>query len=203
MVLTVSDWYHEQMPVLLKSFISVTNPTGAEPIPKSALFNDTQNLTTAVEPGKTYMFRIINIGAFAGQYIWFEGHTMQIVEVDGIYTNEAAADMIYVAAAQRYSVLLTTKNDTSTNFAYVASMDQVCFKDPISCLSLTVTRLYSTPFLQRSIRMSQVGSSTMTPPRYRLRLSSTPSTTSTTFSSFLQTTSLSSQTLTTRSPSPS
>ena len=114
------------MPVLLKSFISVTNPTGAEPIPKAALFNDTQNLTTAVEPGKTYMFRIINIGAFAGQYIWFEGHTMQIVEVDGIYTNEAAADMIYVAAAQRYSVLITTKNDTSTNFAYVASMDQVC-----------------------------------------------------------------------------
>lgn len=120
------------MPVLLKSFISVTNPTGAEPIPKSALFNDSQNLTTAVEPGKTYMFRIINIGAFAGQYIWFEGHTMQIVEVDGIYTNEAAADMIYVAAAQRYSVLITTKNDTSTNFAYVASMDQVYSKTPLA-----------------------------------------------------------------------
>ena len=116
------------MPVLLKNFISVTNPTGAEPIPKAALFNDSQNLTTAVEPGKTYMFRIINVGAFAGQYIWFEGHTMQIVEVDGIYTNEAAANMIYVAAAQRYSVLITTKNDTSTNFAYVASMDQVCKK---------------------------------------------------------------------------
>lgn len=116
------------MPVLLKSFISVTNPTGAEPIPKAGLFNDSQNLTTAVEPGKTYMFRIINVGAFAGQYIWFEGHTMQIVEVDGIYTNEAAANMIYVAAAQRYSVLITTKNDTSTNFAYVASMDQVCLK---------------------------------------------------------------------------
>jgi len=109
----------------MKSFISVTNPTGAEPVPEAALFNDTQNLTTAVEPGKTYMFRIINMGAFAGQYLWFENHTMQIVEVDGIYTEQAAADMIYITAAQRYSVLITTKNDTSTNFAYVASMDEV------------------------------------------------------------------------------
>jgi iron transport multicopper oxidase len=71
------------------------------------------------------MFRIINMGAFASQYFWIEGHTMQIVEVDGIYTQEAAADMIYLTAAQRYSVLVTTKNDTSANFAYVSSMDEV------------------------------------------------------------------------------
>ena len=113
------------MPDLLKGFISVVNPTGAEPVPKAALFNETQNLTTPVEPGKTYLFRIINVGAFAGQYLWFEGHTMQIVEIDGIYTKQAAADMIYLTPAQRYSVLITTKNDTSTNFAYTASMDQV------------------------------------------------------------------------------
>lgn len=123
--MTVSDWYHDQMADLIKGFISVTNPTGAEPVPKAALFNDTQNLITPVEPGKTYLFRIINIGAFAGQYVWFEGHTMQIVEVDGIYTRQAPTDMIYLTAAQRYSVLITTKNDTSTNFAYSASMDQV------------------------------------------------------------------------------
>ena len=181
----------------------MTNPTGAEPIPKAALFNDSQNLTTAVEPGKTYMFRIINVGAFAGQYIWFEGHTMQIVEVDGIYTNEAAANMIYVAAAQRYSVLITTKNDTSTNFAYVASMDQVCLKTLHQLHQLNITRLCSTPFLRHSIQMSQAGSFTMKPRRYRLLLSSTPSIPSTTSSSSLQTTSLSSQNPTTRFPSPS
>lgn len=109
----------------MKQFISVTNPTGAEPVPDAALFNDTQNLTTPVQPGKTYMFRIVNIGAFAGQYFWIEGHTMRIVEVDGVYTDAAEADMIYLTAAQRYSVLVTTKDDASTNFAYVASMDEV------------------------------------------------------------------------------
>ncbi|KAL9135531.1 MAG: hypothetical protein Q9175_003285 [Cornicularia normoerica] len=127
MVLTVSDWYHDQIPKLMKSFISVTNPTGAEPVPKSALMNDTYNATTPVEPGKTYMFRIINVGAFAGQYFWFEGHTMRIVEVDGIYTEAAEAELIYITAAQRYSVLVTTKNDTSTNYAFVGSMDKSLF----------------------------------------------------------------------------
>lgn len=126
-VLTLSDWYHDQMPGLLKWFISYANPTGAEPVPDSALMNETQNLTVSVEPGKTYMFRIINIGAFAGQYLWFEEHTMRIVEVDGIYTEPADADMIYLTAAQRYSVLITTKNETSSNYAFVGSMDEDLF----------------------------------------------------------------------------
>ena len=87
--------------------------------------NDTQNMTIPVEPGKTYMFRMINMGAFAGQYLWFEGHTMRIVEVDGIYTEPAEAETIYITTAQRYSVLVTMKNNTNSNFAIVSSMDQV------------------------------------------------------------------------------
>ena len=31
LVLTLSDWYHDQMPGLIAGFLSVTNPTGAEP----------------------------------------------------------------------------------------------------------------------------------------------------------------------------
>lgn len=124
-VLEVSDWYHEQISTLMKSFISYTNPTGAEPVPDAALMNNTQNATISVQPGKTYMFRIINVGAFAGQYFWIEGHTMRIVEVDGVYTEAAEAAMIYLTAAQRYSVLVTMKNETSSNYAFVASMDQV------------------------------------------------------------------------------
>ncbi|KAL9632391.1 MAG: hypothetical protein Q9204_003814 [Flavoplaca sp. TL-2023a] len=127
LVLTLSDWYHDQMPPLISRFMSYANPTGAEPVPNSALMNETQNLDIKVEPGKTYMFRIINIGAFAAQYLWFEGHTMKIVEVDGIYTEAAEADMIYLTAAQRYSVLVTMKDDASSNFAIVGSMDQDLF----------------------------------------------------------------------------
>ena len=47
LVLTLSDWYHDEMPTLLKSFINVANPTGAEPgesiiITRSTETNDHQ-----------------------------------------------------------------------------------------------------------------------------------------------------------------
>lgn len=123
--ITLSDWYHDEMPGLINFFLSYKNPTGAEPVPNSALMNDTQNLTVSVEPGKTYFFRMTNIGAFAGQYFWIEGHTMRVIEVDGVWTEPADTDMIYLTAAQRYGFLVTMKNDTSKNFAMVGSMDEV------------------------------------------------------------------------------
>jgi len=125
LVMTVSDWYHDEMPGLLSFFMSRVNPTGAEPVPKSALLNETQNLKIPFDAGKTYLFRVINIGAFSGQYLWFEGHNMTILEVDGVYTHPAEATMIYLSAAQRCSFLVTAKNDTSANFPIVASMDTV------------------------------------------------------------------------------
>ncbi|KAI1360054.1 Cupredoxin [Xylaria arbuscula] len=138
-VLSVSDWYHEQMAILLPAFNNKGNPTGAEPVPQAALFNETQNLTVAVQPGKTYLFRMVNIGAFAGQYIWFEGHNMTIVEVDGVYHKPAVAEMIYLSAAQRCSFLLTTKNETTANYAFVASMDTTLFDTLPEDLNYNVT----------------------------------------------------------------
>ncbi|TVY31799.1 Iron transport multicopper oxidase [Lachnellula subtilissima] len=127
MVISLSDWYHDEMATLIPQFINVANPTGAEPVPDAALMNDTQNLIVPVTAGKTYLFHFVNIGAFAGQYVWFEGHNMTIVEVDGVYTDEAEAETIYIAAAQRYSVLIKTKNETTTNYPIIASMDTSLF----------------------------------------------------------------------------
>jgi iron transport multicopper oxidase len=113
------------MQVLFPKFMSKANPTGGEPVPQAALFNDTQNLTVAVRPGKTYLFHVANVAAFAAQYIWFEGHNVTIIEVDGVYTEKAEAEMIYLSAGQRCSFMVTTKNETSTNYAFVGSMDTV------------------------------------------------------------------------------
>jgi iron transport multicopper oxidase len=115
------------MPELLDQFVSYQNPTGAEPVPDSVLMNDTQSLQVAVQPRKTYFLRIANVGAFASQYFWIEGHNMTIIEVDGVYTEPASANMIYLTAAQRYGVLVTTMNDTSANFPIMSSMDLVRF----------------------------------------------------------------------------
>ena len=154
------------MPDLLSTFISPLNPTGAEPVPDAALMNDTQNATISVQPGKTYMFRIVNMAAFAAQYLWIQDHQMQIVEVDGIYTTPAIADMIYITAAQRYSVLVTMKNDTSANFPITGSMDQVSLRLLPKKL-INNDRIYSTRCPIHLIRMSLAGSSTIRAKSFR------------------------------------
>ena len=66
LVLTFSDWYHDEIPGLLRHYLSPhQNPDAAEPVPYSAVFNEVQNASLGVEPGKTYLVRIISMAAFA------------------------------------------------------------------------------------------------------------------------------------------
>ncbi|RCI17106.1 hypothetical protein L249_2344 [Ophiocordyceps polyrhachis-furcata BCC 54312] len=127
LVLTLSDWYHDEMQTLIPRFLSKNNPTGAEPVPNAALINETQNLDVRVKPRRKYLLRIVNMGAFAAQYFWIQGHSMSIVEVDGVYTKPAEANIIYLSAAQRVSVIVETRAESSANFPIVASMDTQLF----------------------------------------------------------------------------
>ncbi len=52
---------------------------------------------------------------------------MQIVELDGVYHEPTEVDMLYLTPAQSMGVLLTTKNDTSQNYAVVTAMDRDLF----------------------------------------------------------------------------
>ncbi|KAL2427376.1 Iron transport multicopper oxidase fetC [Exophiala dermatitidis] len=126
LVLTVSDWYHQQMTELIPKYVGGGMMT-MEPVPDANLLNDTHNMQVSVQPGKTYLVRMINMGAFAGQHVWIEGHTMTIVEIDGIYTQPTETEMIYLASAQRCSFLLTTKAESSKNYPIVASLDRSLF----------------------------------------------------------------------------
>ncbi|RLV89401.1 Iron transport multicopper oxidase FET3 [Spathaspora sp. JA1] len=122
-VLTVAEFYHDTYDVLDPKFMSRFNPTGAEPIPQNFLFNETMNSTWRVEPNKTYFVRIVNIGMFVSQYLWMQDHEFTIVEVDGIYVEKNSTDLIYITVAQRYGVLITTKNQTDTNYAFMSRVD--------------------------------------------------------------------------------
>jgi len=124
-VVTVSDWYHELVEDIAPSFLSLYNPTGAEPIPNAFLFNDTFNTSIPVRPNTTYLIRLINIGAFVAQYFYIEDHTFRIVEIDGVYTEPTEADTLYISVAQRYSILVTTKNSTEKNYPIVTVADSV------------------------------------------------------------------------------
>ncbi|KAK4205798.1 putative precursor of iron transport multicopper oxidase FET3 [Triangularia verruculosa] len=129
-LLTVSDWYRQPMPELIDKFISKTNPSGAEPVPDLGLFNDDISALIKVKPSTTYRFDVINMGAFANVYLWFEGHNMTVIMIDGVYTQLVETSMIYVTPGQRYSFLITTKAGAKANFPFVASMDLNLFDKP-------------------------------------------------------------------------
>lgn len=122
-VLTVSENYHKTTFELMPLFLSRFNPTGAEPIPQNVLFNDSRNVTWNVEPNKTYFVRIINVGMFVSQYLFIEDHEFEVVEVDGVYVEKNTTQTLYITTAQRYGVLIKTKNSTDKNYAFMANMD--------------------------------------------------------------------------------
>lgn len=101
--------------------------SGTSPSPTTAKVGFNENATLPFTPGKTYRLRVINTSAFSAFYFWIDGHEMRIIEADGIDTQESPIDLLSVTVAQRYSVLVTARNDTSNNWIIHANMDTVMF----------------------------------------------------------------------------
>ncbi|KAA8897715.1 hypothetical protein TRICI_006678 [Trichomonascus ciferrii] len=139
LTVTLSDWYHELIENIDPDFLSLYNPSGAEPVPQAMLFNESQRSSIPVEPNKTYLLHIINIGAFSSQYFYIEDHDMEIVEVDGVYTERKKTDLIYITAAQRYTVLVKTKDNKDKNYPIVTIFDSSLFDVIPSDLGLNQT----------------------------------------------------------------
>ncbi|CCE65542.1 hypothetical protein TPHA_0L01890 [Tetrapisispora phaffii CBS 4417] len=137
--LEIGEWYHKTSGELMPAFMNLFNPTGAEPIPQNLIINNTMNLTWNVEPDTTYLVRLVNTGGFVSQYFWIEDHNMTVVEVDGVFTERNTTDMLYLTIAQRYSFLLTTKSDTSKNFAIMQKFDDTMLDIIPSDLQLNAT----------------------------------------------------------------
>jgi FtsP/CotA-like multicopper oxidase with cupredoxin domain len=126
--------------------------SGSHPSPVTSAVGFNENATLPFQPGKTYRLRVINMGAFAGFFFWIDGHQMRIIEADGVRfvlsflrlgrlmllqtdTQEQPVDMLSLSVAQRYSVLVTARNDTSSNWAIHANMDTTMFDKVPSTLS--------------------------------------------------------------------
>jgi iron transport multicopper oxidase len=124
----LSDWYHGQMTPLMDGYeADSSDPAtgGLEPLPDGSLINDVANATFKVEPNKTYLVHFVDVGNWPGFAVGFDEHNMTIVEVDGVYTEQFSVGERHVrlASAQRMSVLIHTKNDTSQNYALWTVMD--------------------------------------------------------------------------------
>lgn len=60
-----------------------------------------------VIPGKTYRFRVINIGSDNMLRFRIDGHRFRVVEMDGILTFPVWTDHLEINSGQRYSVMVT------------------------------------------------------------------------------------------------
>lgn len=131
LILTTSDWYHDQAPVLIQKMFETSNTHFLPPFPDSLLLNDGQHVSYNFRPGKTYKIHIISMAAFASTFIQFDSHMMRVIAIDGSYVQKHDAAQLRVAPAQRYTILLTALKATTKNYAFLASLDQNRdFKDP-------------------------------------------------------------------------
>ncbi|KAJ3066780.1 hypothetical protein HDU98_009968, partial [Podochytrium sp. JEL0797] len=123
--LQLSDWYHTQSESLLAWYLnSTTNPNGNEPVWDSGLINgigqfDCSQLKSpsgclkkdpfvqTIAQGTTMRLRLINTSAFAAFLFSIDGHSLTVIEVDGVLVAPKVVDRLTINTAQRYSVLIT------------------------------------------------------------------------------------------------
>ncbi|KAK0202637.1 laccase [Desarmillaria ectypa] len=113
-VITLADWYHNPSVGLSDTYLRVK--PFHEPIPDSGLINGKGRYVGGptvdwarinVQPGLRYRFRIINISGYSGFTFSIEGHSLTIIEVDGIYHEPLTVDSFDIYVGQRYSFIVT------------------------------------------------------------------------------------------------
>ncbi|ORY04981.1 hypothetical protein K493DRAFT_333685 [Basidiobolus meristosporus CBS 931.73] len=143
-IVSLVDWYHQEHSVLLANYLSVYNPSGAEPVPDAGLINGSQNATFTFIPGKVYRLRILNMSAFAMFNFHIDGHSLDIIEVDGVDVNIQTVDVLPITAAQRYSVLVHAKDTVANNYVMHADIDLSMFAtaNPVLDPNINATVIY-------------------------------------------------------------
>ncbi|GJZ89770.1 L-ascorbate oxidase [Tanacetum coccineum] len=101
--LLIGDWYksnHKGLQAYLESGRSLTFPDGI-------LVNGQTGTTFSGDQGKTYMFRISNVGLSTSFNFRIQGHKMKLVEVEGSNVAQNIYDSLDVHVGQSISVLVT------------------------------------------------------------------------------------------------
>lgn len=101
----IGDWYkanHNKLKAVLDRGHRL-------PSPDSILINGhgSNGASFTVEQGKTYRFRISNVGLQHSLNFRIQGHKMKLVEVEGTHTIQTTYSSLDVHVGQSYSVLVT------------------------------------------------------------------------------------------------
>ncbi|KAJ1692890.1 hypothetical protein LUZ63_009588 [Rhynchospora breviuscula] len=77
--------------------------------------------TINVEPGKTYRFRVHNVGISTSLNFRIQGHNLLMVETEGTYTVQQNYTNLDIHVGQSYSFLVTMDQNASSDYYIVAS----------------------------------------------------------------------------------
>ncbi|TKW30167.1 hypothetical protein SEVIR_2G017100v4 [Setaria viridis] len=102
--LLVGDWYaagHKQLRQALDA------GAAALPPPDGLLINGAQSATFVGDLGRTYLFRVSNVGLKASVNVRIQGHSLRLAEVEGTHPVQNAYDSLDVHAGQSLAFLVT------------------------------------------------------------------------------------------------
>ncbi|XP_015873551.3 L-ascorbate oxidase homolog [Ziziphus jujuba] len=93
------------------------------PFPDGLLINGRgwNGYTFTVDPGKTYRFRISNVGLTTSINFRIQGHSLKLVEVEGSHTLQNTYSSLDIHLGQSYSVLVTADQPAKDYYIAVSS----------------------------------------------------------------------------------
>ncbi|XP_062190743.1 L-ascorbate oxidase homolog [Phragmites australis] len=114
--LLVGDWYkagHKQLRQTLDAGGAVLSPDGL-------LINGMQSATFVGDQGKTYLFRVSNVGLKTSINFRIQNHSLKLVEVEGTHPVQNVYDSLDVHVGQSVAFLVTLDKPPQ-DYAVVAS----------------------------------------------------------------------------------
>lgn len=144
-VVLLTDYYHNLSATYIPDYLASGNEN-VEPVPDNGLINGMnffncsslspsdgytcfQNSSRAlfnVDRDKRYRLRLINAGGSAMMQFSVDNHSLSVIESDSTMVQPVSVDRLYLAVAERYSVVLTA-NQTAGNYWLRSALDKYCF----------------------------------------------------------------------------
>ncbi|KAL6567506.1 hypothetical protein OROGR_001174 [Orobanche gracilis] len=113
------DWFRRSQ----RQLRYILNSGHNLPFPDGLIINGRSwnGYTFSVDQGKTYRFRISNVGTATSINFRIQGHNMKLVEVEGSHTLQNTYTSLDVHLGQSYSVLVTADQPAKDYYVVVSS----------------------------------------------------------------------------------
>ncbi|XP_078168290.1 L-ascorbate oxidase homolog [Carex rostrata] len=119
----IHDWYadgHKELQKTLEAGRAITRPDAVLMNGQTGGEDDTKPMFN-VEAGKTYIFRVCNVGLKASLNFRIQSHNMTLVEMEGSHTVQNKYNAIDVHIGQCFTVMVTANQDPSDYFVVAST----------------------------------------------------------------------------------